>query len=555
MEALKLFSKYAPNKTYIAIVFGGLSGLSYAFLIPTVLAALSINDSQLVVDDKLINILGWEVAHSQFAFLFLSLCFVILIFQSLSEILLGRIALDIRYKLRKDLYRKVQNAPIDSLENVGSSKLIQALSTDVSAIVMGASLFPRILSNSVMLIGMFGYLAYIDFSTFVFVIKVITFGVITYQVPIYFGAKYFAAARENQDILQEAFRGLVSGAKELKLCIYKQQSYEEKFLYKQEEVIRDLEKKGHMIFSLADNYGGLLSFFAIGLLSFIFVNYNHLSHDQIVASVMVMLYVTSPVGVLLNFIPQLSRTRISLNKIDQLYRELPSEKCSTKVKNIGDWTSLLLHNVKYKHLQNNSHIKAFQIGPISLEIRRGEITFIAGGNGSGKSTLAKVISQHYLPSQGDIFYDDIKIDEMNLASFRKEISCIYSDYYLFDAFLNIDSLSSEYEDLVNHYLESFGLQDKVKITDGNFSTLKLSDGQRRRLALIVAIIEDKSLLVFDEWAADQDPKFKQTFYHEILPLLKSKGKAVVVISHDDRYFDVADKLLVMESGCLVTDSS
>jgi putative ATP-binding cassette transporter len=73
--------------------------------------------------------------------------------------------------------------------------------------------------------------------------------------------------------------------------------------------------------------------------------------------------------------------------------------------------------------------------------------------------------------------------------------------------------------------------------------------------LLVSILDDKELYLFDEWAADQDPIFKDFFYHEFLPLLKDKGKAVVVISHDDRYFSLADRLLVMENGRLIEDST
>ena len=138
-----------------------------------------------------------------------------------------------------------------------------------------------------------------------------------------------------------------------------------------------------------------------------------------------------------------------------------------------------------------------------------------------------------------------------------------SDYYLFDRLLGTEQGQNQEQGQnseqtarqFNHYLTLFDLEKKVTLKDGRFSTLKLSDGQRRRLALIVAIVEDKSMYVFDEWAADQDPEFKHAFYREILPYLKSKDKAVVVISHDDRYFDMADQLLVMESGQLVTEQT
>ncbi len=551
MEALKLFSKYAPNKTFIAILLGSLAGLFYAFLIPVVLRALSGDNTSFEVENKLIELFGVEVAHSKFAFLFFSLCILILIFRSLAEITLARLALDIRFNLRKELYDQVQNSPIASLEKIGPSRLIQALSTDVAAIIMGAQLFPQLLTSGVTLLGMLGFLAYLEFSVFSFVMKIIIFGVIAYQIPIWIGTKYFAKAREHRDILQDAFKALIEGAKELKLNDNKKQVYNTEVLHKQENIVKELEKKGATIYTLASNLGDLLCFFAIGGLGFVFINYNVISTAEVIAAIMVLLYVTGPIAMILNFIPQLARTGISLKKIDRLYQELPDEQVSNKIIPIKPWSRLRLDKVTYRYplLENQSN--SFEIGPLSLEIKRGEITFIAGGNGSGKSTLAKLITQHYLAKEGEIYFDSTKIDSTNLTSFRQEVSCIYSDYYLFDRLLDTKSLSKDYVKHIEHYLKAFGIDDKVQIRDGHFSTLKLSDGQRRRLALVITIVEDKSILLFDEWAADQDPQFKYVFYREILPDLKRKNKAVVVISHDDRYFDIADQLLIMESGRLV----
>ncbi len=559
MRALKLFTKYAPNKTFLAITLGSLSGLFYAFLIPIVMQALSDPSPGFAVEDPQVLVLGVEVAHSKYALLFVSFVVLILLFKSLSEIVLARVALDIRFELRQDLYNQIKRSPIAALENVGSPRLIQALATDVTAIVTGAQLFPELLTNAVTLIGMLSYLAYLDTQLFIYVLEVILFGIIAFQVPVIFGARKFGRARDHQDILQEAFRGLVEGAKELKLSQEKQQVYENEVLHAQEHRIKGLEKQGQTYFSLAHNFGSLISFFAIGGLSFILVNYHAISNAELIAIVMVLLYITGPIGMLLNILPQLSRTRISLQKLDQLYAELPKEPIEQTQAKARQWQVLKMKQVKYTHLpkltqaakDSGAEIRTFGIGPVDLTIKRGEITFIAGGNGSGKSTLSKVISQHYIANEGEIYFGDTLIDKDNMAAYREEISCIYSDYYLFERILGLNALKDDYLEQVNHYIEAFGLTGKVEIQDGHFTTLKLSDGQRRRLALVVAIVEDKSLYVFDEWAADQDPQFKHVFYREILPFFKANNKAVVVISHDDRYFDVADQLLIMESGQLV----
>jgi putative ATP-binding cassette transporter len=150
---------------------------------------------------------------------------------------------------------------------------------------------------------------------------------------------------------------------------------------------------------------------------------------------------------------------------------------------------------------------------------------------------------------GEIYFGDLKIDHEWLNSGRQYISAILSDYYLFDRLLG--SLTEVDEKLVNRYLTKLEIQRKVTVTDGKFSTLALSDGQKKRLALVVAFLEDRDIYLFDEWAADQDPVFKEVFYYNIVPELKARNKAVVVITHDDRYFHVADQVLFMEEGKLI----
>jgi putative ATP-binding cassette transporter len=105
----------------------------------------------------------------------------------------------------------------------------------------------------------------------------------------------------------------------------------------------------------------------------------------------------------------------------------------------------------------------------------------------------------------------------------------------------------------HEYLERLHLNHKVTIKDGVFSTTQLSQGQRKRLALLCAYIEDRPFYLFDEWASDQDPLFKEVFYTQLLPELRSLGKAVLVITHDDRYFGVADRLIKLDYGRIKGD--
>jgi putative pyoverdin transport system ATP-binding/permease protein len=194
--------------------------------------------------------------------------------------------------------------------------------------------------------------------------------------------------------------------------------------------------------------------------------------------------------------------------------------------------------------------RGFLLGPINLSLQPGEITYIVGGNGSGKSTLAKLITGLYLPQSGAIYLDGERITEQNLEWYRQHFSAIFSDFYLFDRCLGFNHADLDRD--VEHYLKQLQLDHKVKVKDGVLSTTRLSQGQRKRLALLTAYLEDRPIYLFDEWASDQEPLFRDLFYKEILVKLKERGKTVLVITHDDRYFHLADHIIKLDYGKVVS---
>jgi putative pyoverdin transport system ATP-binding/permease protein len=172
-----------------------------------------------------------------------------------------------------------------------------------------------------------------------------------------------------------------------------------------------------------------------------------------------------------------------------------------------------------------------------------------GGNGSGKSTLAKLITGLYLPDSGKICLDGTPITNQNRETYRQLFSTVFSDFYLFERLLGIPFENLDIR--ARTYLEELQLSHKVQVKDGSLSTTELSQGQRKRLALLTAYLDDRPIYLFDEWAADQDPFFREVFYQQILPELKKRDKAVLVISHDDRYFHLCDRLIKLDYGQIV----
>ncbi|HTU58305.1 MAG TPA: ATP-binding cassette domain-containing protein, partial [Polyangiales bacterium] len=194
----------------------------------------------------------------------------------------------------------------------------------------------------------------------------------------------------------------------------------------------------------------------------------------------------------------------------------------------------------------------FAVGPLSWTLQRGEIVFVIGGNGSGKSTLARLLSGLCEPTGGELRLDGESIEPARYASLRGLFSAVFSDFHLFKHVLGAEGAADA--DAAGEWLERLGLREKVAIADGRLSDLKLSTGQRKRLALLLGVLEDRPILLLDEWAADQDPMFRRVFYLEILPQLKAAGRTIVAITHDEAYFGVADRILKLDSGRLVEDS-
>jgi putative ATP-binding cassette transporter len=358
---------------------------------------------------------------------------------------------------------------------------------------------------------------------------------------------FYNAARNVRDTMQEGFKGLIFGAYELKLSQHKTKRFIENEVEAPIESSLKAEKKGDVILHVAGNLSEILCFFAIGMVVFLLPKSTGFETQNLYGIVMALLYITGPIAALLSLMQQLKIGEISLEKINKIYTEtdnLSNQKSTTKINK--DWQKLILNNIKYSY-STDEH--SFSIGKVDLSLERGQTYFVVGGNGSGKSTLSKVISLHYLADEGEVCFDEQAVNSDNLASARDRMFVIYSNYYLFNTIYK-DLCDTDLA-LIEKYLKLFKLADKTQLVGDTFTTVKLSDGQRRRLALIVAIVEGRDIFILDEWAADQDPEFKDLYYDFVLPELKRQGKTVIAITHDDRYFSYCDTVIKMENGQVV----
>ena len=210
-------------------------------------------------------------------------------------------------------------------------------------------------------------------------------------------------------------------------------------------------------------------------------------------------------------------------------------------------TTIALRNAVFTHCDAKGK-ELFTVGPLSAEFRAGEITFVTGGNGSGKSTMLKLLIGLIPLKEGTLLVDGQPVMAEQMQDYRDRISAIFSDYHLSRRLY--DMHAADPASILEH-LKEMEMQSKVTVSDGAFSTVDLSTGQRKRLALVVAMLEDKQVIVLDEWAADQDPEFREVFYTKLLPKLKEQNKIVICVSHDDTWFKSKKPQINMKDGRIV----
>lgn len=530
----ELFALLKPFRLIVSvsIVLGMIGGLSVTVLLATINNALHSADG----------------LTRTVVMIFAGLCVVALLTQILSDIGTNYVGQHIIARLRKELGEKVLSAPIDQIERYRSHRLIPVLTHDVDTISDFAFAFAPLAISLTVTFGCLGYLAMLSWPMFLMMLVAIAIGTTIQAIARAKGMRGFYAARDSEDELQKHYNAIAEGAKELRIHRPRRQRMFVAGIQKTSEKICDTQIKSINTFVIAKSFGSMLFFVVIGLA--LALQSFWPSSDKAVMSgfVLVLLYMKGPLEHLVSTLPIISRAQIAFRRIAELSEQFSSPEphllLQDQGRKAGPVNSLELSNVRYAFPAVEGS-EPFRLGPVNLRIEQGDIVFIVGENGCGKTTLIKLLLGLYAPTEGEIRVNDQPITTLNRDDYRQNFTTVFADYYLFDDLIQGDQ---QVPQDATRYLERLEIAHKVSVRDGAFSTTDLSTGQRKRLALVNAWLEERPVLVFDEWAADQDPTFRRIFYTELLPDLKRLGKTIIVISHDDRYFDVADQLVRMEAG-------
>ncbi|MFN5170906.1 MAG: cyclic peptide export ABC transporter [Cyclobacteriaceae bacterium] len=462
------------------------------------------------------------------------------------QVNLIRITRGLVYDLRMQLTGKIFSTSYQRFEKIERGRIYTALNDDINTIGESTNTFMLLITSVITAAGAFVFLASIAFWAAMLTIFIIVALAALYYAVALGANKYFIEARDERNVFMSLINGMIDGFKELSLRQSKKLAFQND-VATSADAFKTKLTTADTKFVNAFLVGESLLVILLGAVSFgMTLAFPSIETYAVMSFVIILLYLIGPINGILVSVPSMMQLKVAWTRIQGFINEIPANAASRELSRRRENTidSIVADNVvfTYDHVEEKH---AFEVGPINMEAQKGEIVFIVGGNGSGKTTFAKLLTGLYEAHSGTIRVNSEPVNGQHLSEL---FSAVFSPPYLFRKLYDID-VSSRAEE-ISRLLKTLDLSDKVEITEKGYSTLELSNGQRKRLALLQCYLEDSPIYLFDEWAADQDPDYRNFFYRTLLPKMKRQGKIVIAITHDHHYLDVADKVFTMKEGRL-----
>ena len=539
----------AVSISYLAYVLGTFfpHKSAYKRKVPVILLVSLLSGlANVAVIVMVTSVIGTDMKVAYLAGYYGLIVMVYLLGRKFVQVGLIKLTRNIVYDLQAHLINKIISTSYEKFEKIDRGRIYTALNDDVSTIGQSTNLLVTLITSVITAIGVFLYLASLAFWATVLTILL----VVTISITYYFVSEstnpYFEKARDSRDVFMGLINGMIEGFKELSLHRSKKREYRDEVAASADE-FRETSSVADIRFINAFLVGESSLVVLLGMVSIgMPVLFPHIELSTIMSFVIILLYLIGPVNAILDSVPVIMNIRIAWKRVNRFTEEIPA---NLDLDEAPEATAAVVEKIEAKGIgyryPEGDQQEAFGIGPIDLEIYRGELLFIIGGNGSGKTTLAKLLTGLYEPTEGKLL---INHREVKGAQIGEYFSTVFSPAHLFKKLYSIDTHGQQQE--LHDYLVRLNLTDKVEVINNEFSTINLSGGQRKRLALLQCYLEDSPVYLFDEWAADQDPEYRNFFYQTLLPEMKQLGKIVIAITHDDQYFDVADKVVKMNRGQL-----
>ncbi|UPG95102.1 cyclic peptide export ABC transporter [Luteibacter aegosomatissinici] len=466
-----------------------------------------------------------------------------------SQAILARLGGDLVAQLRMDLSRRFIKLEYEALANEKHA-IFGSLIEDVAAIAPLVLVAPMLAYNVLLVILYAAYLSSVS-ASLLGILAGFLFASATASILLErFLRQRFDALREANEKLFEYFRYLSEGKKEMALNAARARHVADALMRPAIGRARRLMIQVHAGLGFNEAWSSAVVYGSVFVI--VYVGYAALSlpAETVTRFVIGALFLGGPIAFITSAARQVGVGTASLRHLQKVGLDLGDDEVE-----VGEaphvaappWQTLALRNVSYAYPGEGEGRIA--LGPVDLEIHRGELLFIVGGNGSGKSTLLLILASLLSPRTGDVVMDGMPVATQR-AAHRQRFTGAFGDFFLFPHVLDNQGVPLP-DERITALLHTLGLGAQVSVHAGELSKLTLSTGQRKRLALLQCYAEDREIFFFDEWAADQDVLFRDYFYRTLLPELKKRGKTVIAISHDDRYFNVADRVVKLDAGQVV----
>jgi putative ATP-binding cassette transporter len=446
--------------------------------------------------------------------------------------------------LRSTLAARVAGAPLRDVEEVGAPALFGANTEHIMLVAFGFLGLTLTARSVVTIVAALGFAVWIAPQSAVLLVGGLVVAGVAFAIQARLSARATMRAVGALGEVHEDVGDLVSGLENLKLSRAAREDFFARGLGPDTEVLRQRSLRASILGAFGSAWTSATFFGMLALIVFGGSRWMAEGPQVIAAYSIVLLYLEAEFVELMDYLPMVQRGDTAMAALERLSLSHEPEEAAE----IHGFDRIELRGTSFGY-KNPDGTEDFRFGPVDFELRPGEVVFLVGGNGSGKSTLARLLLGLYAPEKGALLVDGVPVEDANRDAYRQLFSAVLAKHYVFERLWGIDATDEEAAKLVAR----LQLSDKVTVENGEFSTTDLSTGQRKRLALVTALLEDRPVYVFDEWAADQDPQFKRVFYEEVLPELRARGKAVVAITHDERFFHCADRVIRLDWGRIVSD--
>jgi len=458
------------------------------------------------------------------------------------------------HKLRVRMMDYVRRSELLSVEEIGRARIIAAISSDAAILTQASNMLSFSIQGPILIGFVAIYVAYLSLTAFFLAAIIVTLAGLIFHFRSRRLTEERARAAEHERRLFDRITDFLDGFKEIRLNRSRSDSlFDDAVDVSRTAANIKIRAQSETFKQIAYSQGYM--YILLGTVVFVAPQFSESLGGASVAKITAaLLYVIGAFFALVQSIPILMNANAAadrIQKLEQMLRETVSSETDDVV-SPKSFETIEMRQIKFSYVDRHSDV-AFHIGPIDFTLKSGELVFITGGNGSGKSTFLRVLAGLYHPQEGEILLDGRRVTKATRDEYRELFSAIFYDYHLFRRLYGVPNADPrELADL----LAQFRLEEKTGLTNGEFRTLDLSGGQRRRLALIVSLLEDRPIMLLDEWTAEQDPEYRRKFYDEIIPELMRAGKTLVVITHDDRYLDefrMPGRRIHMEEGRIVEE--